>query len=132
MYESTFVASLGELIYVDAGTNLTFIANGSWRDSDSTAEFLCHSHEATEPAEGSRRRELSAFAIRPATQRSSETEGEDALALGPGVVANNLPPPAASYVHRPSLEEPLRTNLRDTKRRHLINVRGTGGFQRRV
>lgn len=128
VYESTFVTSLGELIHVDAGTNLTFIANGSWRDSDSTAEFLSHSLEATAPAEGSRRRELSAFAIRPATQRSSETEGEDALALDPGVVANNLPPPATSYVHRPSLEEPLRTNLRDTKRRHLINVRGTGGF----
>jgi hypothetical protein len=122
------VTALGPLVWIDSATNLTYLANGSWRDSDSSAEFLCHSLEATKPGEGCRRRELPEFAIRPAALPSSETEGEDSLLLVPGVVPNNLPPGIPEYVSRGVLEETTRAYLTDAKRRHLINVRGSGGF----
>jgi len=122
------VASLGGLIWVDSATNLTYLANGSWRDSDSSAEFLCHSLEATHPGEGSRRRELPAFAIRPVALPSSDTEGEESLLLVADVVPNNLPPGITEYVRRGALEDTAHAYLMDAKRRHLINVRGSGGF----
>jgi hypothetical protein len=128
LYRANPVACLGPLIWIDPATNLTYLANGSWRDSDSSAEFLCHSVEAAQPGEGCRRRELSVFAIRPPTLPPSETEGEESLALMPGVVPNNLPPGITDYVRRGALEDTTRAYLIDSRRRHLINIRGPGGF----
>ncbi len=128
MLGRTPVASLGQLVWIDPSTNLTYLANGGWRDSDSSAEFLCHSLEAVEPGEGCTRRELSSFAIRPAALPASETQGEDALALDSGVVPHNLPPRPPGYVQRGMLEETMKSYLFDAKRRHLINLRGPGGF----
>jgi hypothetical protein len=122
------VLSLGELVWVDPATNLTYFANGGWRDSDSSVEFLCHSLEAARPGQGSARIELPSFAIRPASLAASETEGEPSLVLEVGVVPHNLPPSLTGYVRRGSLEETMRGYMLDSKRRHLINVRGPGGF----
>jgi NB-ARC domain len=128
LLDSEPLASLGQLAWVDPATNLTYLANGGWRDSDSTAEFLCHSIEASQPGEGCKRLELPAFAIRPPALPPSETEGEEALVLDAEVVPHNLPPPIAGYIERGALEETTRGYLLDAKRRHLINVRGPGGF----
>lgn len=128
LLETTPMVSLGDLILVDPATNLTYLANGTWRDSDSSAEFLCHSLEAAEPGGGCKRVELPAFSIRPPTLPASETQGAERLLTEPGVVMNNLPPEVVGYVPRGALEEKMRRYLLDSKRRHLINVRGSGGF----
>jgi hypothetical protein len=122
------IASLGPLIFVDAATNLTYIANGTWRDSDSSAEFLCHSLEASDPAHGTIRQELTAYAIKPRELAASETQGEAALLTASGMVMNNLPADVEGYVQRGELEERMRSYLFDARRRHVINVRGPGGF----
>ncbi len=122
------VVSLGRLIWIDPATNLTYFANGGWPDSDSSAEFLCHSLEAARPGQGCTRIELPSFAIRPASLSASVTEGEESLVLDPGIVPHNLPPTITGYVRRGLLEETMRGYMLDSKRRHLINVRGPGGF----
>jgi hypothetical protein len=122
------IGALGDLIYVDPGTNLTYIANGAWRDSDSSAELLCHSVEAHEPGQGTIRRELPAYAIKPRTLAASETQGRESLDTEGGKLLNNLPPDMDGYVHRGDLEDRMRSYLLDVRRRHLINVRGPGGF----
>jgi hypothetical protein len=122
------IAPLGDLIFVDPATNLTYIANGTWRDSDSSAEFLCHSLEASEPAQGSIRRELATFAIKPRELPASETQGEPTLLAAAGTVLNNLPADVQGYVQRGDLEERMRSYIFDSRRRHVINVRGPGGF----
>jgi hypothetical protein len=124
----TPLADLGDLIWVDSATNLTFLANGAWRDSDSSSEFLCHSLEATSPGEGCRRKPLPDFAIRPAAMPASDTEGVERLVLTPDLVPNNLPAGSSDYVRRGQLEQTLHALLSDARRRHLINVRGPGGF----
>lgn len=48
--------------------------------------------------------------------------------LDSGVVPHNLPPRPFGYVRRGALEETMKWYLLDTKRRHLINLRGPGGF----
>jgi hypothetical protein len=45
--------------------NDTFLANGSWRESDATAEFLCHSLAAAEPGQGTMRIALPGLARPP-------------------------------------------------------------------
>jgi hypothetical protein len=116
------------LIQVDVADSQVYVANGSWRDSDSTAEFLCHSLEAQLPDQGKRRIELPDYAIRPSAAPASDTEELGALKHDPGVALNNLPLPTASYVRRPSLEARLKPLLEDPQRRHLITVRGHGGI----
>ena len=116
------------LIQVDLADSQVYVANGSWRDSDSTAEFLCHSLEAQLPEQGKRRIELPEYAIRPVAAPASDTEELGALKDDPGIALNNLPLPTASYVRRPSLEARLKPLLEDPQRRHLITVRGHGGI----
>ena len=122
------VQELVPLIEIDVSDNQTYLANGSWRDSDSTAEFLCHSLEAQLPGQGKRRVEAPDYAIRPAAAPPSDTEELGALKLEAGVAPHNLPLATASYVPRPYLEDRLRPILRDTQRRHLVTVRGHGGI----
>lgn len=126
--DDELVAPLGDLIHVDPADNLTFVANGAWRDSDSSAEFLCYSVEAREPGQGTVRRELAAYAIKPRSLGASDTQGGVTLDARDGGLLNNLPPDVEGYVHRGELEERMRSFLKDARRRHLVNVRGPGGF----
>ena len=41
---------------------------------------------------------------------------------------NNLPADVEGYVHRGKLEERMQSYMFDSRRRHVINVRGPGGF----
>ncbi len=50
---------------IHARDGYTFLANGSWRESNSTAEFLCHSLAATEPGQGTIRVALPELARPP-------------------------------------------------------------------
>jgi hypothetical protein len=116
------------LIHIEPSDNHTYLANGNWRDSDSTTEFLCHALEAAHPEQGKRRIEMAEYAIRPAVSAASETQELGRLRDEPGVALNNLPVPAVAYVPRPDLEERLGPMLTDADRRHLITVRGHGGI----
>jgi hypothetical protein len=116
------------LIWLDPADNSTFLANGNWRDSDSTAEFLCHALEAVEPSSGKRRIELPEFAVRPAPPPPSDTEGLPSLRSDDGVVLNNLPAAPVDYVERSEPEYRLRAIVADVARRHLVTVRAHGGM----
>ncbi len=122
------VQEVVSLISVDAADNNVYIANGNWRDSDSSAEFLCHSLEAQRPDQGKRRIELPDYAVRPTAAPPSETEELGAFRHESGVALNNLPLPTATYVRRPSLEDRLRPMMYDAQRRHIVTVRGHGGI----
>jgi eukaryotic-like serine/threonine-protein kinase len=50
---------------IHARDGYTYLGNGSWRESDSTAEFLCHSLAATAPGQGTIRVALPALARPP-------------------------------------------------------------------
>lgn len=116
------------LMHVDVADSQVYMANGNWRDSDSSAEFLCHSLEAQRPEQGKRRIELPEYAIRPAAAPASDTEELGAFNHDAGVALNNLPLPTATYIRRPSLETRLGPLIEDPQRRHLITVRGHGGI----
>ncbi|MGH2936644.1 MAG: NB-ARC domain-containing protein [Solirubrobacterales bacterium] len=127
--------SLGEhvwpmppLLWVREADNQTFISNGSWRESDTSAEFLCHAIAATEGGSSTTRRQLPAYAKAPHSSNTpSETEGTSEFDLD-GAVPNNLRPAADSYVRRPGVEAELREILSDTAKRHLVNMKGIGGI----
>ena len=119
---------LPPLVWVRPSDNHTFIANGSWRDADSSAEFLCHAIAATDASEGRTRRPLPVYGMAPTTQAPrSETHGLTELDMS-GAVCHNLPPAPESYVSRTSLEAELRRVLEDPMKRHLLNLKGIGGI----
>jgi hypothetical protein len=124
----SFFWELPPLVWVRASDNQTFLANGSWRQNNASAEFLCHAIAAASGAEGRTRRPLHVYASAPAATRpDSETGGLAALdASGP--VLHNLPSPREAYVQRAILEAELRSVLRDPLKRHLVNVKGFGGI----
>jgi hypothetical protein len=118
---------LAPLIFVDAGDNACYLANGHWRDADTSAEFLCHAIAAATPGQGTRRIALPQYGLlQPLPQ--SETHGADVLIAEKGRVLNTLPMEHRfQYVHRPTLEDELRRYIDDPGKRHVINVRGRGG-----
>lgn len=122
------VWSLPALAWVRPSDNHTFLANGSWRDADRSAELLCHAIAAADGDEGKVRRQLPAYAIPPITTiATSETEGASALDAS-GSVVHNLPRRPDDYIHRAQLEAELTHVLSDTTKRHLVNVKGIGGI----
>jgi hypothetical protein len=119
---------LPALAWIRPSDNHTFVVNGSWRDSDRSAELLCHAIAAVETGEGKLRRQLPAYAVPPVvTSAVSETEGSHALDTS-GSVMHNLPTAPDTYVRRAGLERDLRRVLTDPAKRHLINVKGIGGI----
>ena len=118
---------LAPLLFVDPGDNSCYLANGQWRDSDSSAEFLCHAIAAATPGQATRRIQLPQYGLlQPLPQ--SETHGAEMFSAEKGRVLNTLPMEHRfQYVHRPRLEEELRRYLDDPGKRHVINVRGRGG-----
>lgn len=121
------VWQLPSLIWISPADNQTYIANGSWRESDASAELLCHSIAAAHASEGRMRRPMPAYAVPPPEPTApSETEGASRLHLD-GHVAENLPPQSHDYVRRDTLEDELRRVLSDPSKRHLVNVKGIGG-----
>lgn len=120
--------SLPALAWIRTSDNHTFLANGSWRGGDRSAELLCHAIAATEGEEGKVRRQLPAYAIPPTSALgASETEGSGALDVS-GAIVHNLPLRPEDYVRRPQLESELTRVLSDTAKRHLVNVKGIGGI----
>lgn len=119
---------LPALAWVRPSDNHTFVVNGSWRDSDRSAELLCHAIAAVDTGEGTLRRQLPAYAVPPVvTSAVSETEGAHTLDTS-GSVMHNLPSAPDTYVRRASLENDLRRVLLDAAKRHLVNVKGIGGI----
>jgi tRNA A-37 threonylcarbamoyl transferase component Bud32 len=54
----------------------TFVANGSWRTADASAEFLCHSVAASEPGQGTARIELPTLARPPLPSVGQIVDGQ--------------------------------------------------------
>ena len=124
----SFIWELPPLVWVRTSDNNTFIANGSWRDSDSSVEFLCHSIEASAGSEGCQRRSLPNLGTRPSERVvQSETHGLASFTFSESAL-HNLPPAPDGYVARPTLERSLSAVCRDPLKRHLVNVKGFGGI----
>jgi hypothetical protein len=72
--------------------------------------------EAREPGQGTIRRDLAEYAIKPRSLRASNTQGATTLDSEKGSILNNLPPDVEGYVHRGELEERTRSYLIDARR----------------
>jgi hypothetical protein len=113
------------LLQIVDATGHVYIANGDWRSGDQSVEFLCAAIEANEPDEGTLRRATPALTSSVALQPSETEGGRTFVEAG---CLHNLPEAIENYVARSELDDELASALGEPAKRHMVNVRGTGGM----
>jgi hypothetical protein len=109
----------GALIATSADCTSFFFANGGYRDSNGSAEFIDYGSGRVE------RRDVSTYRGPPTELPKSDTHGLAELDVQSNLWGN-LPAVPQSYVERPALQSELDTRLRD-KNHTIITLHGAGG-----
>lgn len=107
------------LVFSDPEIQDIYVANGNF--SNQSFETL------SVVTDDLRREDGSKWATSPGRLPSSETEGQPSLDQV-GHTFANLPRMPSGFIHRPRLQESLRTELLNTERHPIVSLTGPGGI----